>query len=212
MEYLRDLQHYFPMINSNHEPGKPLIGPEARMTYLVENTPGSSDRTQRLGLGFCQTSNDYDAVQLSTEFPDLKRLQIPTDRPDTNGWYTDNGVGTGMCNIKDVNKCKEICASVPSCKYFSISLTQPCFACFIYKTCGSPGNGGKPESDASKYEIYELVRGGSPAGEKKSTLSTLLVPEQQQRRSAASRAARSLSSMLRVLDTVGKCRYQQGIY
>ena len=197
MAYLRDLQHYFPMIPSNHEPGTPLIGPEARITYLVENTPGSGDRIHSLGLGFCQTSTDYEVRQLSSEFPDLKRLQSSTDRPETNGWYNDTGVGTGMCNIKDVDKCQELCASVPSCNYFSISLTQPCYACFIYKTCGSPGNGGRSASFASKYEIFELVRVGPSAGEKK---SILLGREQQQRRSAAARSARSLS-MLRVLDS-----------
>ena len=97
---------------------------------------------------------------LSANYPDLKRFQTKSSNEATNGWYAHAGVGVGMCNIQDVDNCRQICTSVTGCNFFSISTTAPCYACFIYKTCDKPGTGGS--SAAPSYRIYELKRDSRP--------------------------------------------------
>jgi hypothetical protein len=65
---------------------------------------------------------------------------LPTS---AGAWYVDsqNGFGTGVCNIGDklgVAGCQRICASIQGCKYYSTSITTPCYACFVWKSCPNP--------------------------------------------------------------------------
>ena len=63
--------------------------------------------------------------------------------------------GDGLCNIADVggiDACYDICASTPGCEYFSTSVDDYCYACFIYKTCSSP-----IAENGYSYNIYKMM-------------------------------------------------------
>jgi len=78
---------------------------------------------------------------------------LQSSNPGFGTWYT-HGYVTGICSIKDVDKCAEICASVDGCQFFSISLVQACFACFVHKTC---------DTQATGYDYTVYTWGGAPA-------------------------------------------------
>ncbi len=62
-----------------------------------------------------------------------------------------------MCYIRNVDNCAAICAAVDGCAYFSISAPQPCYACFIYKSCESGGDYSNLD-----YHVYRLYRSPLP--------------------------------------------------
>ena len=70
-------------------------------------------------------------------------------------WYVDRG--NGVCNIGNnggIEACFKICQDIDGCRYFSVSIENPCYACFIYKTCDDPYDDLKLD-----YKIYEMQTG-----------------------------------------------------
>ena len=79
--------------------------------------------------------------------------ELKSKRQDLN-WYIH--FGNGVCNIGNnggAEKCARICKDIAGCRYFSVSDTSPCYACWIYKTCDSP------ISTNHDYKIYEMQEG-----------------------------------------------------
>jgi len=84
--------------------------------------------------GICSgTDKEFTTAFLNTKFGD-----VPTKYTKGKAWYTHAGLATGICSVKSVADCEKVCSVVDGCKYFSMSLTQSCYACFIHKTCSSP--------------------------------------------------------------------------
>ena len=50
-----------------------------------------------------------------------------------------------------------ICATVEGCMFFSTSLTESCYACFVHKTCEYVRG-----ADAHGYDAYEMPYAGDP--------------------------------------------------
>ncbi len=110
----------------------------------------------RISDGFCNRV-DFFVPDLKTQYPNLRaKYQTSPSSEDDNGWYTHSPMGTGMCNIKSVDNCASICRAVSGCKFFSISLTSICYACFIYKSCPSPSADG--HSAGPSYDVYRLPK------------------------------------------------------
>ena len=78
-----------------------------------------------------------DGICSGTDGEYSKRALQSTNN-DAGAWYTHAGLATGICSIRSVEKCAKICADVEGCNYFSMSLTQSCYACFVHKTCANP--------------------------------------------------------------------------
>merc|ERR1719312_1902434 len=86
---------------------------------------------------------------------DWTTQELKSKQPDLN-WYID--FGNGVCHIGNnggVEKCAQICKDIDGCRYFSVSTTTYCYACFIYKTCDNP------ISSQYDYKIYEMQKGGA---------------------------------------------------
>ena len=82
--------------------------------------------------------------------------ELKSKRPDLNWYWSSNGFGSGVCHIGNnggVEKCARICKDIDGCRYFSVSTTTYCYACFIYKTCDNP------ISTEHEYRIYEMQNG-----------------------------------------------------
>jgi hypothetical protein len=69
---------------------------------------------------------------------EYSKSALQSTNNDAGAWYTHAGLATGICSIRSVEKCAKICADVEGCNYFSMSLTQSCYACFVHKTCANP--------------------------------------------------------------------------
>jgi hypothetical protein len=69
---------------------------------------------------------------------EYSKSALQSTNNDAGTWYTHAGLATGICSIRSVEKCAKICADVEGCNYFSMSLTQSCYACFVHKTCANP--------------------------------------------------------------------------
>jgi len=99
-------------------------------------------------LGICAgTDKEFTVGFLNANYP-----TIPKDLTKGTHWYTHPGLASGICNVKDVKACENVCRSVEGCNYFSMSHTQACYACFIHKTCDAPSTKIGP-----KYKTYELL-------------------------------------------------------
>ena len=98
---------------------------------------------------FCKSEHNAD---WTTE--ELKAMELKAVRRRDLNWYIH--YGNGVCNIGNnggIDKCAWICKDVPGCRYFSVSTTNPCYACWIYKTCDNP------ISTDHDYKIYEMQKG-----------------------------------------------------
>ena len=96
------------------------------------------------GKAFCKSaqSSDWTTDELKSKRPDLS-------------WYIH--YGNGVCDIGkhgDVENCARICKGIDGCRYFSVSTTSDCYACFIYKTCDNPISFSHYD-----YNIYEMQEG-----------------------------------------------------
>jgi len=86
----------------------------------------------------------------SEHIADWTTEELKSKRQDLN-WYIH--FGNGVCNVGNnggVAKCAGICKDIAGCRYFSVSTTTRCYACWIYKTCDSP------ISTDHDYKIYEM--------------------------------------------------------
>lgn len=117
-----------------------------------------------LGKPFCRfqshtASGDWSNAYLS------EHAKPPFFGTVSKNWYQD--YGSGVCDIGSPNlsfdqsarRCSSLCYSVPNCKYFSVSSTQPCNACFLYQTCTTPV--GNPLHN-DQYLLYEMGLGDAP--------------------------------------------------
>ena len=108
--------------------------------------------------GFCGTV-DYTVAELQADAPSMyTTYQTTMSSTGTNGWYTQNGLGAGMCYIRSVDNCAAICGAVSGCAYFSTSTTASCYACFLYKTCPNPSTSGA--ASGPDYGVYQMVQSG----------------------------------------------------
>jgi len=129
------------------EYGLELVG-GARYGYATGSGIGGEDVSYKhieASKAFCKSpqNGDWTTQELKSKRPDLS-------------WYID--YGNGVCHIGNnggVEKCARICKDIDGCRYFSVSTTTSCYACFIYKTCDNP------ISSKYDYKIYEMIKGGS---------------------------------------------------
>ena len=124
-------------------------------TRAFNHEPTSKVKKQIFSLGA-----SYKQIEATNTFckangvADWTTDELKSKRPDLS-WTI--GFGNGVCNIGNnggAAACFKICQSVYGCRYFSVSTTQQCYACFIYKTCNDPFD--EPSYD---YKIYEMQRG-----------------------------------------------------
>jgi hypothetical protein len=106
------------------------IGPKYK-TYELLATPKAPAGSSFSGNGICHGTHS----EFTTAFLNAKYPNVPKTLTKGTGWYTHNGLASGICNVRDVAACEKVCDAVEGCNYFSISLTQDCYACFIHKTC-----------------------------------------------------------------------------
>ena len=79
--------------------------------------------------------------------------ELKLQRSDLD-WYI--GFGNGVCDVGNnggIPACAKICQGIDGCRYFSVSTTVSCYACFIYKTCNDP------ISTDYDYKIYKMKNG-----------------------------------------------------
>lgn len=98
-----------------------------------------------LRKGFCGDTKDYTVSGLQST-------------NSAYGWYDPGPIApVGICwvgNNGGIFKCQAICAEVDGCKFFSVSTTAACYACFIHKTCPTPS--GKPFEDHALWNSYTV--------------------------------------------------------
>ena len=68
-------------------------------------------------------------------------------------------MGTGESLAGATRKCFEVCQKVPDCRFFSVTNSQACNACFIYKSCALPID--STPTDKANYDIYVMVASGT---------------------------------------------------
>ena len=127
-------------------------------SLLIAIALPASSQTQSYSLvgdGFCCDGSSgrthFTASALSSSYPNLDdSYQTQSSSPSTNGWFTSNTTGTGMCYIQSVPNCATICAAVSGCSHFSISETVASYCCFLYSSCP---DGASNTCNSAAYQV-----------------------------------------------------------
>ena len=86
--------------------------------------------------GICQNADDSESW--STTYLNANHGSLPQTYSTTGSatWY-DSGatMPSAFCHCQSVANCYAVCAAIPDCAYFAVSVTLSCYACFVSKTC-----------------------------------------------------------------------------
>ncbi|KAK3272832.1 hypothetical protein CYMTET_18891, partial [Cymbomonas tetramitiformis] len=124
-----------------------------KATYTVDGgaaTTNADAYTQIATHSICQnTESDWESVS----YLEATYGSVADGAAISGAWAVHSSIGYVIYNVQSVEKCAAVCQAVAGCSYFSISLTEYGYGCYIHASCHS---GYNMDWD---YQVYQLKPG-----------------------------------------------------
>eukprot|EP00854_Cymbomonas_tetramitiformis_P005791 gene5791-6986_t len=111
-----------------------------KATYTVDGgaaTTNADAYTQIATHSICQnTESDWESVS----YLEATYGSVADGAAISGAWAVHSSIGYVIYNVQSVEKCAAVCQAVAGCSYFSISLTEYGYGCYIHASCHSGYN------------------------------------------------------------------------